>query len=125
MTSKRGENKEVRYEPQASSVTDVLTSNADSCSPSEEGWNARHAVCCKEVFCSPTSHSSSPGAASVSQMSSSRTPSGPLKRDGTPDMRYAVKKSPHASPVFSGYSSSGSMSSLSGSVSRPGSYGPL
>ena len=25
MTSKRGENKEVRYEPQASSVTDVLT----------------------------------------------------------------------------------------------------
>ena len=25
MTSKRGENKKVRYEPQASSVTDVLT----------------------------------------------------------------------------------------------------
>ena len=25
MTSKRGENKEVRYEPQASSVTDLLT----------------------------------------------------------------------------------------------------
>ena len=25
MTSKRGENKEVRYEPQASSVTDILT----------------------------------------------------------------------------------------------------
>ena len=25
ITSKRGENKEVRYEPQASSVTDVLT----------------------------------------------------------------------------------------------------
>ena len=25
MTSKRGENKEVRYKPQASSVTDVLT----------------------------------------------------------------------------------------------------
>ena len=27
MTSKRGENKEVRYEPQASSVTDVLIYN--------------------------------------------------------------------------------------------------
>ena len=35
MTSKRGENKEVRYEPQASSVTDVLTRFDVLCALSE------------------------------------------------------------------------------------------
>ena len=35
MTSKRGENKEVRYEPQASSVTDLLTTFDVLCASSE------------------------------------------------------------------------------------------
>ena len=71
----------------------------------------------------PSCRSASPQRSSSVAQSSAYA--GPVKRDGTPDMRYAVNKSPNASPMSSGYSSSGSLLSLSGSVSRSGSYGPL
>ena len=89
----------------------------------------------KSSYGSPMSSGYSSGGSSYSARSSSSgsvfgsSSCGPLKRDGTPDMRYAVNKSSYGSPVSSGYSSGGtsysSRSSSSGGAFRSSSGGPL
>ncbi|XP_078342924.1 uncharacterized protein LOC144628655 [Oculina patagonica] len=89
----------------------------------------------KSSYGSPMSSGYSSGGSSYSSRSSSSgsvsgsSSCGPLKRDGTPDMRYAANRSSYGSPVSSGYSSGvasySSRSSSSGGAFRSSSCGPL
>ena len=89
----------------------------------------------KSSYGSPLSSGYSSGGSSYSARSSSSgsvfgsSSCGPLKRDGTPDMRYAVNRSSSGSPLSSGYSSGAtsysSRSSSSGGAFGSSSGGPL
>ena len=89
----------------------------------------------KSYGSSPASSGYSSGGSSYSSISSSsRSVSGsgsrgPLKSDGTPDMRYTTNKSSYGSPLSFGCSSGGSSyssrSSSSGGTYRSSSGGPL
>ena len=89
----------------------------------------------KSTYGSPMSSGYSSGGSSYGARSSSSgsvfwsSSCGPLKRDGTPDMRYAVNKSSYGSASSSGYSSGGasysSRSYSSGGAYRSSPCGPL
>ena len=106
------------------------SSNGESIGPLKRDGtpDMRYAVN-KAAYSSPSSSNTSDYRSYSSGMSASgssrrgSSSAGPLKSDGTPDMRYAVNKAAYSSPFTSSYQSYSSGMSASGS-SRRGSSSP-
>ncbi|KAJ7391384.1 hypothetical protein OS493_018427 [Desmophyllum pertusum] len=113
----------------ASSSSDGGAYGSSSCSPlKSDGTPDMRYAANRSSYDSPYSSGYPSGGASYSASSFysglafGSSSCGPLKSDGTPDMRYAVNRSSYDSPYSSGYPSGGA-SYIASSSSDGGAYG--